>query len=165
VGLTPVVKSTGRGWKKISAAAALTVSPGDGHARRRRIGQFFRLYEQDIDGPRCAEFLRDLLRKVRGRVVLIWDGLAVHRSPPVQAVLARHPRVTVHRLPSYAPELNPVEPMWGHAKGVGLRGFVPDDEIDLEIEAACVLEEIAGRRSLLRSFFKTTPLTLPGVTT
>jgi hypothetical protein len=72
--------------------------------------------------------------------------------------------VTVHRLPSYAPELNPVEPMWGHAEGVGLRGFVPGDEIDLEAEAACVPDEIAERQPLLRSFFKATPLSIPGVT-
>lgn len=162
---------TGRGWKKISVAAALTVSPGSagrggggGTVVRRRIGQFFRFFEEDIDGERCAEFVRGLLKRVRGKIVLLWDGLGVHRSPPVKAVLARSPRVTVHRLPSYAPELNPVEPMWGHAKGVGLRGFVPDDEIDLEVEAACVLEEIAERQSLLRSFFKATPLSVPGVT-
>jgi hypothetical protein len=159
---------TGRGWKKIGAAAALTVSPGSagrgGKVVRRRVGRLFRLFERDIDGERCALFLRDTLRRVRGKVAPLWDGLGVHRSPPVKAVSARSPRVTVHRLPSYAPELNPVEPMWGHAEGVGLRGFVPDDEIDLEVEAACVPDEIAERRPLLRSFFKATPLSIPGVT-
>jgi len=168
VGTTPIVKIAGRGWKKISAVGVLTISPGttrrDGSVVRRRVGQHFKLYEGDIDGERCAACLRDLLRRVRGTVVLLWDGLAVHRAPPVRAVLKRYPRLTVHRLPSYAPELNPVEPMWAHAKGSGLRGYVPDDEIDLEIEAACVLEDIGQRQNLLRSFFQATPLTIPGVT-
>jgi hypothetical protein len=168
VGTTPIVKIAGRGWKKISALGVLTVSPGqtrrDGAVERRRVGQHFTLHEGDIDGERCAACLRDLLRRVRGKVVLVWDGLAVHRSPPVKAVLAKHPRVTVHRLPSYAPELNPVEPMWAHAKGSGLRGTVPDDIIDLEIEVACTLEDIRDRQPLLRSFFKATPLHVPGVT-
>ncbi len=53
----------------------------------------------------------------------------------------------------------------GHAKGVGLRGYVPADEIDLEIEAGCVLDEIAAPQRLLRGFFKATPLTVTGVTT
>lgn len=163
--MTPVVRTNGRGWKKISAAGALTVTPGDARGRRRRVGQFFRLYEQDIDGERCVEFLRALLRQVRGKVVLIWDGLAVHRSPPVKALLARTPRLSVHRLPSYAPELNPVEPMWGHAKGTGLRGVAHEDADDLEINVACVLDEISERQDLLRSFFKATPLALRGVTT
>lgn len=164
LGRTPVVKIAGRGWTKISAAGALTVSPGGRRARGRRVGQFFRLYEQDIDGPTCAEFLRELLREVRGPVTLIWDGLGVHRAPAVRAVLARSKRVEVHRLPSYAPELNPVEPMWGNGKGVKLRGIVPDDGDDLEVEAHLALEDIASDQRLLRSFFAATPLAVPGVT-
>ena len=68
LGKTPVVKIAGLEWTKISAAGAITVSPGGRGGRRRRVGQFFRLYEQDIDRPRCAEFLRELLREVPGPV-------------------------------------------------------------------------------------------------
>lgn len=164
-GKTPVLRIAGRGWKKISIAGALTVSPGGRRSGKRRVGQFFRLYEHDIDGPTCAAFVRELLRAVRGPVILLWDGLAVHRSPAVRALLATRPRVEVIRLPSYAPELNPVEPMWGHAKGVGLRGYVPGDGLDLEVEADCVLHEIGHHQRLLRGFFKATPLAVPGVTT
>ncbi len=59
------------------------------------------------------------MRAVRGPAMLLWVGLAVHRSPAVSAVLAGRRLVEVIRLPSYAPELNLLEPMWGHAKGVG----------------------------------------------
>lgn len=165
VGKTPVVKIAGRGWKKISAAGALAVSPGGQRGTRRRVGQFFRLYEHDIDGPTCAEFLRALLRQVRGPVTLIWDGMAVHRAWAVKAVLARCGRVQVHRLPSYAPGLNPVEPMWASGKGVKLRGFVPEDLDDLAIETDLALTENAHDQRLLRSFLAATTLTIPGVTT
>jgi transposase len=164
-GRTPVLRIAGRGWKKISAAGALTVSPGGRGGKRRRVGQFFRLYEHDIDGPTCAEFLRALLRRVRGPVTLVWDGLAVHRSPAVKAVLARNKRVEVHRLPSYAPELNPVEPMWGNAKGVKLRGIVPEDRDDLDMATWLALDDIAQDQPLLRAFFNATPLVVPGITT
>lgn len=159
-----MVKVSGRGWKKVSAAGALTVSPGGRGCGRRRVGQFFRLYDKDINGDLCAEFLRALLRRVRGPVTLIWDGLGVHRSPAVRAVLARHERVEVHRLPSYAPELNPVEPLWGNGKEVRLRGMVPADGDDLEVEAHIALEDIGRDHNLLRSFFKATPLHVPGIT-
>ena len=165
VGKTPVMKIAGRGWTKINAAGALTLSPGGRGATRRRAGQFFRLYEQNIDGPCFARFLQALLREVRGPVTIIWDGLGVHRAPAVKAVLARHPRVEVHRLPSYAPELNPVEPMWGNGQGVKLRGIAPDDIDDLEVETHLALEDIARDQPLLRSFFAATPLTVPGITT
>lgn len=163
MGKPPVVKIAGRGWTKISAAGALTVSPGGDAGKRRRVGQFFRLYERDINGDLCAEFLRELLREVRGPVTLIWDGLGVHRAPPVKEVLARSKRVEVHRLPSYAPELNPVEPMWASGKGVKLRGIIPDDGDDLEVETHIALEDIASDQPLLRSFFAATPLTIPGI--
>ena len=140
-------------------------SPGGRGGARRRAGQFFRLYEQNIDGPTFAEFLGDLLRAVRGRVTILWDGLGVHRAPAVRAVLAKHPRVEVHRLPSYAPELNPVEPMWGNGKGVQLRGIVSEDIDELEIDTHLALEDIARDQRLLKSFFAATPLTVPGITT
>ncbi len=165
VGRTPVLRIAGRGWTKISIAGALAVPPDGKHARGRRIRQFFRLYEHDIDGPTCATFLRELLRAVRGPPMLLWDGLAVHRSPAARAVLAGRRRVEVIRLQSYAPELNPVEPMWGHAKGVGLRGFVQADALDLELETDFVLNNISREKRLLRGFFRATTLRVPGVTT
>lgn len=164
VGKTPVLKIAGRGWKKVSAAGALTVSPGGRGGGRRRVGQFFQLYEHNIDGPSFAGFVQALLRRVRGSVILIWDGLAVHRAPAVKAVLARNKRAAVYRLPSYAPELNPVEPMWANSKGVKMRGYVAEDLDDLSIEAEISLDEIAQDQDLLRSFFDATPLTIKGIT-
>lgn len=128
------------------------------------MASYFRLFDRDIDGDRCAEFVRGLLREVRGPITLLWDGLAVHRSMPVKMLLSKHPRLAVHRLPAYAPELNPVEPMWGHSKGVGLRGFVPEDVDELHIEAELVLDAIGENQRLLRSFVAATPLTIPGIT-
>jgi putative transposase len=63
-------------------------------------------------------FLRDLRRHFRRQAVsLIWDGLPAHRSRAMRAYLARQRHwLTVERLPGYAPELNPVELVWGHVK-------------------------------------------------
>jgi len=154
----------GRGWKKISAIGTLEVSPRPDRKGQRRVRQSFRLYSQDIDGAALAEYLRALLRRVPGRIMLVWDGLAVHRSPPVRKLLTRFPRLSVHRLPAYAPELNPVEPMWGNGKHVKLRGVAPIDSIDLESHAGAALAAIAADHDLLRSFFHATPLVIPGVT-
>ena len=71
----------------------------------------------------------------------------------------------VIQLPSHATELNPVEPMWGHTKGAGLRGYVPADRLALEVEADGVLHEIGHHQQLLSDFFEATPLDVPGVTT
>ncbi|CAG0986024.1 hypothetical protein PHYC_02028 [Phycisphaerales bacterium] len=108
--------------------------------------------------------MRGLLRAVRGPVTLLWDGLNVHRAPEVRAVLVRYPRVRVERFPSYAPELNPVEPMWGHGKVRGLHGYIPENALDPELQAGVILDDIGRRQHLLRSFIRSTPLRVPGIT-
>lgn len=163
VGKTPVLSISGRGWKRINAASALTVSPGGRGGRRRRVGHHFRLYEQTIDGPTFAGFVRGLLRAVRGPVTILWDRLRVHGSPPVRAVLAKRKGVRVYCLPKYAPELNPDEGVWSNSKEVKLRGIVSDDIDDLETNAHIALEDITRDQPLLRSFFKGTPLAIPGI--
>lgn len=154
-----MIKIRGRGWKKISATGALAIAPGP----RRHIRQYFRLSPSAVDGPACAEYLTHLLRRVRGPIDLVWDRLSAHRSPEAAAVLRRSPRVRVHWLPTYAPELNPVEQMWSNAKAAKLRGVAADDEIDLSLDAQLTLDEIGEDQHLLRSFVRNTPLRIPGI--
>ncbi len=52
------------------------------------------------------------------RVVLVWDGLAAHRSRAMRAWSADQDWLTLERLPAYAPELNPVELLWSSIKPV-----------------------------------------------
>jgi hypothetical protein len=87
---------------------------------------YFRLYPGSIRAPQVVEFLTPLLRPVRGKVLVIWDGLPVHRSRPVQQFVAEQGgRLQVERLPAYAPELNPVEYLWGYWKQHELPNFCP----------------------------------------
>jgi putative transposase len=47
----------------------------------------------------------------------VWDGLPAHRSKLMRAWLGRQRSwLVVERLPGYAPELNPVEPLWSSLK-------------------------------------------------
>jgi transposase len=47
-----------------------------------------------------------------------WSGttLNTHISQAMAALVAARPWLTVFRLPPYAHELNPVEPVWSHLK-------------------------------------------------
>ncbi len=60
------------------------------------------------------------LRRFLGgqKVTLLWDGLPAHRSRAMRAWLNRQRRwLVVERLPAYAPDLNPVEPLWANLAG------------------------------------------------
>lgn len=101
-------------WGKISVAATLAY---------RWDGKRSRLYFQTRPGSYHPDsliaFLRQLRRHFRGqRAILVWDGLPAHKSRIMQAYLQsqRH-WLEEERLPGYAPDLNPVETLWGNIKG------------------------------------------------
>jgi len=45
-------------------------------------------------------------------VVVNWDSLNVHRSSPLRQYAAEHDGLTIVQLPTYTPDLNPVEGIW-----------------------------------------------------
>lgn len=126
-GQTPVLRPKQRNWKKVSATGAIAYHV-DGNAR-----VFLRFRRGDIHAPDVVTFLRHLRRHLRGPILIVWDGLRAHRSKLVQEWLDRNPTIQVHRLPAYAPELNPVECLWGWIKGT-LLANVCEDSLDPIVE-------------------------------
>ena len=57
-------------------------------------------------------FLKHLLRRIAGSIVLVWDKHPIHRRRKVQDFLAHHSRLHVYEFPTSAPELNPTEFVW-----------------------------------------------------
>ena len=123
-GKTPILTHVGGHWKRLSIAGALAFR-WDG--RRSRF--YFQTRPGTYKDVGLIGFLRQLKRHFRGqRIILIWDGLAGHKSALMRAYLARQRGwVTVERLPGYAPELNPVEQVWGNLKGRELANVCAPD--------------------------------------
>jgi transposase len=61
-----------------------------------------------------VRFLRVLLRKISGKLLVIWDGSPIHRAKEIKAFLVKGAakRLLLAQLPAYAPELNPDEGIW-----------------------------------------------------
>jgi putative transposase len=95
----------------ISVISGLSVSPG-----RRRLGLYFRLHPKNIQHPEVCDFLRHLLRHLRGPVLLVWDHGTIHGGEAIRALQRAFPRLQLFRFPGYAPELNPDEGVWQLAK-------------------------------------------------
>jgi len=153
-GQTPVFHESGRYRQKISAIAALTISPV-----RRRVGLYFALHSnENIRSRHVIVFLRDLANHVRRPILLIWDRLNVHRSKAVWEFFVKRSEFYVSYLPPYAPELNPVEGLWAHLKGNPLANYSPEDVFELEHEARRHARAIGENPVLLRSFLRGTPL-------
>jgi len=122
-GETPVLTHAVN-WKQLSVATALAF---------RWDGQRSRLYFQtrpgSYSGPRLLPVVRALKRHFRSApVILIWDRLPAHRSRALGAYLLQQRRwLSLEWLPGYAPELNPVEYVWGNLKGQELANLCAAD--------------------------------------
>jgi transposase len=149
-----VLKHRLRSWKKVSLAGVWSVTH-----RRRRVDWSCQLVPgRSLVTDDFIALLRSLLRRWRGRIVLLWDRLPGHRSAAVRRFAERHPRIDLEYLPAYAPELNPNEYAWGYLKRNLLPQFCPDDLRQLHVETWLQTRRLANRDQLLRSFFNATGL-------
>ena len=160
VGETPVLESWGRHRDKVSVIGAVTVSPA-----ARRLGFYF---ATDPDGyfttAKVVGFLRDLLRHLRGKVTVVWDGGSNHKGPLIREFLRRNRRLRLERLPAYPPHLNPVEAVWSWLKYGKLANFVPDDVTEVESWVVEFLAELKFDPGLLRRLWEGSELPFPSGT-
>lgn len=111
-GCRPLLRQFAGTRQKLSAIAALTISP----KTHRRNLYFQTLLDGSYNSARVAAFLRELLKQLPGRIIVVWDNGRMHKGFAIRQLLKRHPRLTLEWLPPYAPELNPVEQLWSHLK-------------------------------------------------
>ena len=110
-GQTPVLRHPFN-WKRLSLAGALAYEPDGSDAHL-----FFELRPGAYNDETLIAFLSELNQVEQRNVLLIWDGLPSHRSRRMSDWIAsqRH-WLSVERLPGYAPDLNPIENVWGNLK-------------------------------------------------
>ena len=99
VGEPPVIRATGQrfGCNLISAIT-------------NKGALAFMVFQGQFKAPVFVEFLKRLLRQLKGRIYLIVDGHPVHRSGEVRHFVEAHKeRLRLIRMPGYCPELNPDE--------------------------------------------------------
>jgi transposase len=126
-------------WKTLSAMAGVTWW-----------NFYFRLFPGAIRSPQIILFLAHLLCHIPGRLLIVWDGLAAHRSGVVwDFIRQQRGRIWIEFLPAYAPELNPVEYLWSHWKQHELPNFCPASFGQLSQHARRALRRMRRRPSLV----------------
>lgn len=139
---------------KVSAAAALLLSPVCGHVRL-----FYQTFPDTyVDAELYGFFLHQLLRTVHGPLVLLHDNGNMHRGEPIRDLSRDFARLHLHHLPTYAPELNPVEYLWNWCKDKELCNFTPHSVPELDAAACTCLEDARNDQQRLKSFFDSSPL-------
>jgi transposase len=120
-GQTPVVETTGARFGLNMMAA---ISPR---------GQMnFMIVQGTVNADRICEFLKRLMHGRAHKVFLIWDGHPTHRAKKVkQCIESFDGQLEIFVLPSYSPDLNPIEQLWNHTKsnGVGRQTVSGSDQL------------------------------------
>jgi transposase len=114
---------------------------------------FLQVREQNYDSAAVVGFLRGLLRKIPGKLVVIWDGSPIHRGQAVKDFLKRGATKRLHLepLPGYAPDLNPDEGIWNYLKRVELANACCTDLADLRTHLIRARERLRHKREVIRA--------------
>jgi len=117
---------------------------------------------QAMTSNESISFLRHLYGYLGGKLLVIWDGGAIHRSATVKEFLAHGWAEHIHleRFPAHAPELNPDEGVWQHLKHVELRNLCCADLDQLSSELNLAIRRVRRRPDLVQSFFASAELEL-----
>ena len=146
-GQTPVLQYHFN-WKTISVVAGMTLR-----------NFYFEIFEKAVGKEETVVFLAHLLRYVGSRLLVVWDRLPAHRSRLVGEFLdSLGGLIAIEYLPPYAPELNPVEYLWGHWKQHELPNVCPKDLWQLSEGARRTLRRLRRRPRLITAFWKPSSL-------
>jgi transposase len=78
---------------------------------------FYRGQSERLTASRYCDFLASVLATTDQPIMVIQDGARYHTAKETQAFVAQHAaRLTVHQLPSYSPDYNPIEHLWRNVK-------------------------------------------------
>ena len=114
---------------------------------------FLQVRVDTYDSAAVVGFLRVLLRKIPGKVLVIWDGSPIHRGQAIKDFLKRGAAKRLHleRLPGYAPDLNPDEGIWSYLKRVELGNTCCHDLDELQIALIRARERLRHKREVIRA--------------
>jgi transposase len=141
-------------WQRLSGIGLVLTTP-----TARRLRWFLTFHPGGIRSPHVVQFLKALRHHRRRRVLLLWDRLPAHRSRLTQNALEQHRRwLSVEWLPAYAPELNPVEPLWAYLDTTVLANTPHDTLRHLRRRVRSGLVHVQSHPDLGRGFLRYTKL-------
>jgi len=111
---------------RLNILGALLVSP-----KGKKIRLTIKSYWYSLTSEEVIAFLKQLLRLVRGFIVLVWDRHPIHKRTAVQEFIQAHKRLVMFEFPVAAPELNPAEFIWTQTKE-HIAGTAPHNKYELQ---------------------------------
>jgi hypothetical protein len=157
IGQTPTLDADGGQRDKVSVIGGLSVSP-----QRQRLGFYFATEPNGFfTADRVVEYLRHLLKHLRGNVIVVWDNGTNHRGPIIREFLKKTRRLHLEMLPPWAPDHNPVEAVWSWLKSGELANYAPQNIPEFDDTIVDRMIELKFDPELLRALWDRSKLPFP----
>ena len=155
-GHSPVIK-TADPHGKLSVIGAMIISPNG-----KRFSFEYHILDDNLNfrGSSIRRFIETIYQKIERPLTILWDDIFIHSSKPVEAYLNEHRRVVDEKFPHYAPELNPVDRVWGYVKYGRLPNYTPPGLEELRERITVEFRRLQEKADLLESLFRATGLPL-----
>src|SRR6266700_2031300 len=155
-GQTPVLRHH-FAWKRLSIAGVLAYEPDGSDAHL-----VFQLRPGAYNDETLIDFLSEVHQYEEQRaIILIWDGLPSHRSRRMlDWVATQRDWLSIEPLPGYAPDLNPIEQVWGNVKSQELANLCADTIGEVSEAAEDGLDRISSDAPLCFAFLRHSGLQL-----
>lgn len=124
---------------------------------QRRTGQSKTRRLQEAFAAHLRHVGRAYPRQEHPRVVLVIDNAPWHRGQPVEGALRDHPHLEFQRLPSYSPQLNPVERFWKKLRRRATHNRLFDTLADLKASLRASLSYFQTMRQKVKSILEGRP--------
>jgi transposase len=144
-GQTPVRKTSIDHHQRLNLLGALLVSP-----KGKSIRLCIRSYWHSLTGKEVIAFLQQILNRVSGPIILVWDRHPIHKRKMVQEFLGSHQRLQMFYFPVAAPELNPAEFIWTQATDY-TAGTAPHNAKELQTNLFNAIARIRSSQKRLQS--------------
>ena len=102
-------------------------------------------------------FLEQLLRKIAGKILVIWDGASIHHSAETKKWLTTYKeasRLHLVRQPRYSPEFNADEQVWNYLKNSVLKNTNIQNVKELKSRIVAGMEDLKKEPERIKSFFR-----------
>jgi transposase len=124
---------------------------------KKRTGQSKTRRMQEAFAAHLRHVGRVYPRQKHPRVVLVIDNAPWHRGAPIDAALWDNPHLEFKRLPSYSPQLNPIERFWKKLRRRATHNRLFDTLADLKASLRASLCYFQTMRHKVKSILEGRP--------
>jgi transposase len=116
----------------------------------------YRIRRKAFDGAAIVRFLKQLLSKISGKLLIVWDNASIHDCEKTRHFLATDEhanRLYLVKQPKYSPEVNADEQVWNQIKNKGLKNVLCKTIKELKAKVVREFERLKDKPKLIKQFF------------